>query len=110
MYCFLENVHKVLSDLTDTKMMVEFRILGILKILDKIFFFAECDQGYFGPYCNISCPIGTFGDRCGGSCFPECTDVYCDPVKGCIYITGKRTTTSSGKEIHPLIRKCIKIK
>lgn len=89
---------------TDTKMMVEFRILGILKILDKNLFFAECDQGYFGPYCNISCPIGTFGDRCGGSCFPECTNEFCDPVKGCFYVTRKmRQTTSLGKEIHRLI-------
>lgn len=50
----------------------------------KKMIFAACTQGYFGKFCNKSCPLGKFGDRCGGKCFPRCTDEYCDPVNGCL--------------------------
>lgn len=36
-----------------------------------------------------------FGDKCGGSCFPNCTEEYCDPSKGCINIKKETKTTSS---------------
>lgn len=59
--------------------------------------YAEC-TGYFGRFCNKSCPPGRFGHRCGGDCSPECTDEYCNPVSGC-HLTTQNTTklTVSGK-------------
>lgn len=56
--------------------------------------FAACAPGYFGKFCNKSCPLGKFGDRCGGKCFPRCTNEFCDPVKGCLLIIEKPKHTS----------------
>ena len=30
---------------------------------------AECNPGYYGLHCEVTCPIGTFGEKCGGVCF-----------------------------------------
>lgn len=46
---------------------------------------AECKIGYFGQFCNISCPPGAFGQLCGGLCSPTCTDQDCDHIIGCVY-------------------------
>lgn len=60
---------------------------------------AECTLGYFGKFCNESCPPGRFGYRCGGWCAPECTAEYCNPVTGCHLISKTPTQlTMSGKE------------
>lgn len=56
-----------------------------------------CEPGYFGPFCRIPCPSGSFGPKCGGSCFPKCSDDACDHVHGCLENPGISTrTTISG--------------
>lgn len=53
--------------------------------INYIFTIAECKIGYFGQFCNISCPPGAFGKLCGGLCSPTCTDQDCDYIIGCVY-------------------------
>lgn len=55
-------------------------------------------MGYFGIFCNASCPPGRFGKRCGGIYSSNCTAEYCNHVSECL-LTTKTTTqmTSSGK-------------
>lgn len=45
-----------------------------------------CVGGYYGKFCNKLCFFGKFGDKCGGSCFLNCIEEYCDFFKGCINI------------------------
>lgn len=45
--------------------------------------FAACLPGYFGQFCNESCPQGRFGDKCDSRCYPKCTEIYCHHVAGC---------------------------
>lgn len=57
---------------------------------------AACSLRYFGKLCTRS-PSGRFGYDCGGKCLPECTDEYCDYVKGCLSnIHYSTITTLSG--------------
>ena len=42
-----------------------------------------CEPGYFGPFCRTPCPFGSFGPKCGGFCFPKCSNDACDHVHGC---------------------------
>lgn len=65
----------------------------------KFLIYAECTAGYFGTFCNESCPPGRFGNRCGGRCYPKCTDEYCNHVSGChLIIKNTIQLTVSGKE------------
>lgn len=60
--------------------------------LKYIMVVAACRDGYFGSSCN-PCPPGFYGVECAGRCFPECADVDCDSVSGCLNNTGKRKNT-----------------
>lgn len=44
--------------------------------------FAVCSPGYFGPFCNSTCPPKSFGAECGGYCV-KCSVEECDHVHGC---------------------------
>lgn len=46
-----------------------------------------CKPGYFGKFCNSACPLGAFGENCGGKC--TCRDEECDRVLGCPKIAEK---------------------
>lgn len=59
-----------------------------LNHLKYIMVVAACQDGYFGSSCN-PCPPGFYGAECAGRCFPECADVDCDSVSGCLNNTGK---------------------
>lgn len=67
-----------------------------LAVVDWILkkYFAACKPGFFGEFCNTSCPPGNFGKRCGGRCLPKCSKEFCDPVKGCLFITEKMPITT----------------
>lgn len=65
----------------------------------KLRYFSACKPGYYGNFCNKPCPPGNFGKRCGGRCYPKCSNEYCDPVEGCLFIKEKKlNTTSQGKK------------
>lgn len=44
----------------------------------------ECPPGYFGKECT-PCTTGRYGNECGGRCYPECAEEYCNHVKGCFW-------------------------
>nr|XP_022290647.1 uncharacterized protein LOC111102271 [Crassostrea virginica] len=59
----------------------------------------KCSSGYFGDFCNRTCPAGRYGPLCGGVCTPKCSVKKCHHVYGC----GERNTTTvqamvSGKD------------
>lgn len=60
----------------------------------------ECTSGYFGTFCNESCPPGRFGHRCGGRCSPECSDKYCNHVSGCHLLTKNTTQLTVSDRVH----------
>ena len=46
--------------------------------------FAACSTlGYFGAFCNVTCPPGTFGRGCAGNCSEVCPFENCHHVFGC---------------------------
>ena len=55
-----------------------------------------CKPGYFGRLCNVPCPYGTYGPRCGGFCRPFCSYEECDHVYGCPKNTETTTERLSG--------------
>lgn len=58
-----------------------------------------CKKGYYGLYCNQSCPNGTFGDECAGRCPLGCDNKDCNHVTGCKKYTNNTTPkmlTTSG--------------
>ncbi|XP_078335226.1 uncharacterized protein LOC111100057 [Crassostrea virginica] len=58
--------------------------------------------GYFGSFCNLTCPRGTFGRDCGGNCSGLCPFESCHHEFGCT--TGSssvlKTTESGEKQIY----------
>lgn len=52
-----------------------------------------CDIGYYGEFCNLTCPPGLFGVGCGGECLPMCSVENCHHVHGCkVYVTTVKST------------------
>ncbi|XP_078315704.1 uncharacterized protein LOC111099858 [Crassostrea virginica] len=43
----------------------------------------KCSAGYFGDFCNRTCPAGRYGPLCGGVCTPKCSVKQCHHVYGC---------------------------
>ncbi|GFQ74790.1 protein draper, partial [Trichonephila clavata] len=41
----------------------------------------ECQPGFGGPTCNISCPSGKYGSQCERDCICQ-NKALCDPVTG----------------------------
>ena len=55
--------------------------------------FAACSTGFYGSYCNISCPLGTYGPDCAGVCPPKCLDENCHYKYGCVENATEKTVT-----------------
>ena len=52
--------------------------------ITKIYLYsAACKPGYFGKTCDEPCPLGLYGDNCGGRCFPLCLNENCNHIHGC---------------------------
>ncbi|XP_078332199.1 uncharacterized protein LOC111101462 isoform X3 [Crassostrea virginica] len=52
--------------------------------------------GFYGSFCNITCPSGSYGVDCAGDCTPTCLYYQCHHVYGCMKnITDQITTISS---------------
>ena len=62
-------------------------------------YFSACARGYYGSYCNTTCPTGTFGDKCAGVCFPNCSSETCHNVYGCLERSTAKTQVTSGKVV-----------
>ena len=59
--------------------------------------------GYYGSFCNITCPPGSFGAGCAGYCPSTCLHNYCHHVYGCLKNTTEQTTKiTSGKNCVPI--------
>ncbi|XP_078315699.1 uncharacterized protein LOC144620034 [Crassostrea virginica] len=60
----------------------------------------KCSSGYYGDFCNRTCPSGSYGPRCGGMCTPKCSAKTCHHVYGCPEIhktTVQEMTSAIGK-------------
>lgn len=44
---------------------------------------SECNPGYTGENCSLTCIYGYFGLQCNERCFCS-PDEYCDPARGCL--------------------------
>ena len=67
----------------------------------KRFFLLACKEapGFYGSFCNITCPSGSYGVDCAGDCTPTCLYYQCHHVYGCLKnITDQVTTISSGNK------------
>ena len=62
--------------------------------------FAACDLGYYGEFCNLTCPPGLFGISCGGICLPTCALENCHHVHGCQDHTTTIKSTNQGNKMH----------
>ena len=59
--------------------------------------------GYYGSFCNITCPPGSYGAGCAGYCPSTCLHNYCHHVYGCLKnITEQTTKITSGKNCVPI--------
>lgn len=61
---------------------------------------AACNPGFYGLHCDVKCPVGTFGEKCGGVCFPTCQNSACDNVLGCSRNTHAVTQTTGSFLTH----------
>ena len=57
--------------------------------------------GYYGSFCNISCPPGTFGIGCAGICSLLCPTADCHHKFGCLPRSSSvfQTTDSGSNQI-----------
>ena len=67
----------------------------------KVFCLLACKEvpGYYGSFCNFTCPSGSYGVDCAGDCTSTCLYYQCHHVYGCLKnITDQITTIASGNE------------
>ena len=65
------------------------------------FLFVACKEipGYYGSFCNITCPSGSYGVDCAGDCTPTCLYYQCHHVYGCLKnIPDQISTIESGNK------------
>ncbi|XP_078332219.1 uncharacterized protein LOC144625396 isoform X2 [Crassostrea virginica] len=51
-----------------------------------------CAPGYYGSFCNITCPSGSYGVDCAGAC-STCLHDHCHHVYGCLKNITDHTST-----------------
>lgn len=67
-------------------------------------YFLGCQPGYYGKFCNTTCPSRYYGLKCGSKCITECLD--CHHVNGCLSDFEKTTESkSSGNDIKSKLRR-----
>lgn len=49
----------------------------------EVWFLSECNPGYSGPGCVISCPFPLYGENCQNICKCSATK-YCNFIYGCL--------------------------
>ena len=60
------------------------------------FLFLECDPGFYGDNCSLTCPTNYYGLRCGNKCHCS-SEKYCDHVRGCLCKQSSINCTEEGK-------------
>ena len=55
-------------------------------------FHVACAPGYYGSFCNITCPSGSYGVDCAGAC-STCLHDHCHHVYGCLKNITDHTST-----------------
>ena len=60
------------------------------------FLFLECDPGFYGDNCSLTCPTNYYGLRCGNKCHCS-SEKYCDHVRGCLCKQSSFNCTDEGK-------------
>lgn len=72
-----------------------------MRYCHKSVYFLACQPGYYGKFCNTTCPTGYYGLKYGSKCITECFDCH----HGCLSDFEKTTESkSSGNDIKSNLR------